>query len=126
MAATSLPMNGDDELAFPVAAGGLEHDDDEAEGGGAANAPKRKAKGGGFQAMGLTPPVYRAVMRKGYKLPTPIQRKAIPIIMSGQDVVAMARTGSGKTAAFVLPLLEKLKTHSYTVGVRAVILSPTV
>ena len=41
------------------------------------------------------------------------------------DVVAMARTGSGKTAAFLLPLFEKLKVHSYTVGVRAVILSPT-
>ena len=58
-------------------------------------------------------------------MPTPIQRKAIPIITQGKDVVAMARTGSGKTAAFLLPLFEKLKVHSYTVGVRAVILSPT-
>jgi len=58
-------------------------------------------------------------------VPTPIQRKAIPAIMGGADVVAMARTGSGKTAAFVLPLLHKLQKHSFQFGARGLILSPT-
>ena len=107
-----------DEFAFPGTT-------PEVEDGTAVAGPKRKAKSGGFQSMGLSSAVYKSIMRKGYKVPTPIQRKAIPIITQGKDVVAMARTGSGKTAAFLLPLFEKLKAHSYTVGVRAVILSPT-
>ena len=86
---------------------------------------KKKAKTGGFQSMGLNSAVYRSVMRKGYRVPTPIQRRAIPAIMAGSDVVAMARTGSGKTAAFLIPLLEKLGVHSQTVGVRGLVLSPT-
>lgn len=65
------------------------------------------------------------IARKGFKQPTPIQRKTIPLVLEGKDVVGMARTGSGKTAAFVLPMLEKLKVHSAKVGARAVILSPS-
>lgn len=49
----------------------------------------------------------RAIKRKGYRLPTPIQRKTMPLILQGLDVVGMARTGSGKTAAFVIPMFEK-------------------
>lgn len=49
----------------------------------------------------------RGIKRKGYRLPTPIQRKTLPLILQGQDVVGMARTGSGKTAAFVIPMLER-------------------
>lgn len=86
---------------------------------------KKKSKGGGFQSFGLSKPIFRAIMKQGYKLPTPIQRKSIPVIMSGKDVVAMARTGSGKTAAFLLPLLERLKVHSAKTGARGLILSPT-
>ena len=51
--------------------------------------------------------VMKGIRRKGYRLPTPIQRKAMPFILQGQDVVGMARTGSGKTAAFVLPLIDR-------------------
>ncbi|EDQ91298.1 uncharacterized protein MONBRDRAFT_20053 [Monosiga brevicollis MX1] len=80
---------------------------------------------GAFQAMGLSQAVARAINRKGYKVPTPIQRKTIPLLMAGQDVVAMARTGSGKTAAFLIPLFERLKNHSARVGIRALVLSPT-
>lgn len=82
-------------------------------------------KGGGFQAMGLNAMLLKAITRKGYSVPTPIQRKTIFVIMDDKDVVAMARTGSGKTAAFVIPMIEKLKSHSITVGARALILSPS-
>ncbi|RDD43326.1 ATP-dependent RNA helicase DDX54 [Trichoplax sp. H2] len=86
---------------------------------------RKKKKSGGFQSMGLSHVVFKGVMKKGYKLPTPIQRKTIPIIVDGRDVVAMARTGSGKTAAFLIPMFEKLKAHSSQSGARALILSPT-
>ncbi|XP_069954053.1 ATP-dependent RNA helicase DDX54 [Cherax quadricarinatus] len=88
-------------------------------------AKSRKKKSGGFQSMGLSGPVFKGIMKKGYKVPTPIQRKTIPLILEGKDVVAMARTGSGKTACFLIPLFEKLKTHSAQTGARGLILSPT-
>ena len=56
---------------------------------------------------------------------TPIQRKAIPLCISGNDISAMARTGSGKTAAFLIPTIAKLKEHSTRVGIRCVVISPT-
>ena len=86
---------------------------------------KKRSKGGGFQSLGLSQAILRAVLKKGYRVPTPIQRKAMPVILTGKDVVAMARTGSGKTAAFLIPMLEKLNVHSVTSGARALILSPT-
>ncbi|KAI2606889.1 ATP-dependent RNA helicase DBP10 [Hypoxylon fragiforme] len=86
---------------------------------------KSVKKGGGFQAMGLNANLLRAITRKGFAVPTPIQRKAIPLVMERRDVVGMARTGSGKTAAFVIPMIERLRAHSATVGARALILSPS-
>merc|ERR1719188_1421589 len=93
---------------------------------GAADGPpkkKAKVKPGSFQGLGLNPTTYKAVMKMGYNMPTPIQRKTIPIILEGQDVVAMARTGSGKTAAFLIPIVERLTSHSVSVGFRAIVLS---
>uniref|UniRef100_A0A8C4EBR4 RNA helicase n=1 Tax=Dicentrarchus labrax TaxID=13489 RepID=A0A8C4EBR4_DICLA len=86
---------------------------------------KKKKKSGGFQSMGLSYPVYKGVMKKGYKVPTPIQRKTVPVILDGKDIVAMARTGSGKTAAFLVPMFEKLKAPQAQTGARALILTPT-
>ncbi|NWT10921.1 DDX54 helicase, partial [Vireo altiloquus] len=85
---------------------------------------QKKKKSGGFQSMGLSYPVFKGIMKKGYKVPTPIQRKTIPAILRGRDVVAMARTGSGKTACFLIPMFERLKAPSQA-GARALILSPT-
>lgn len=90
-----------------------------------SKANKKGKKSGGFQSMGLSHPTHKAILQKGFKVPTPIQRKTVPVILQGQDLVGMARTGSGKTAAFVIPLIEKLKTHSAKVGARGLILSPS-
>jgi len=81
--------------------------------------------GGGFESLKLHYPLFKAIRVKGYKVPTPIQRKAIPPMLAGNDVIATARTGSGKTAAFLIPIIQKLEEHSHMVGVRAVIISPT-
>ena len=108
---------------------------------------KKNKKSGGFQAMGLgnfilsaqsinyqiyeqiftfpDPKLMRAILKRGYNIPTPIQRKTIPLILEGRDVVAMAKTGSGKTACFLIPLFEKLKQREMKNGARALILSPT-
>lgn len=89
------------------------------------NPTAKKAKAGSFASFGLSKFVLINIAKKGFKQPTPIQRKTIPLIMENRDVVGMARTGSGKTAAFVLPVIEKLKSHSAKVGARAIILSPS-
>ncbi|KAI9186451.1 hypothetical protein LWI28_017363 [Acer negundo] len=73
---------------------------------------KKKSKSGGFESLNLNLNVFRGVKRKGYKVPTPIQRKTMPLILSGLDVVAMARTGSGKAAAFLIPMLQRLNQHT--------------
>ncbi|GAU46770.1 hypothetical protein TSUD_92650, partial [Trifolium subterraneum] len=86
---------------------------------------KNNKSQGGFETLGLNPNVFRGIRRKGYKVPTPIQRKTMPLILSGVDVVAMARTGSGKTAAFLVPMLHRLNQHIPQGGVRGLILSPT-
>ncbi|KAF2356508.1 DBP10 C-terminal [Trinorchestia longiramus] len=85
----------------------------------------KKKKISGFQALGFSPVVCDGIRKMGYRCPTPIQKTAIPAILSGQDVFAMARTGSGKTACFLLPMFEALKAHSSRTGARALILEPT-
>jgi len=80
-----------------------------------------------FSKLGLSDPILKAIANMGYKTPTPIQKKAIPAILSGKDLVAAAQTGTGKTASFVLPILEKLDTeHTRRAKrIRALIISPT-
>ncbi|KAG7192575.1 ATP-dependent RNA helicase dbp10 [Scheffersomyces spartinae] len=89
------------------------------------NPEVKKAKSGTFKSFGLSQNILRNIAKRGYKNPTPIQRKSIPLLMEGRDVVGMARTGSGKTAAFTLPVVDKLRQHSAKVGIRALILSPS-
>ncbi len=77
-----------------------------------------------FTQLGLAPELVRAVERAGYKTPTPIQEQAIPIALKGGDVLGCAQTGTGKTAGFALPLLQRLGRQR-GVAPRALILAPT-
>jgi ATP-dependent RNA helicase DDX54/DBP10 len=77
------------------------------------------------QITGLNANLLKAITRKGFSVPTPIQRKTIPLVLDRKDVVGMARTGSGKTAAFVIPMIERLRAHSARFGSRALIMSPS-
>ena len=65
-----------------------------------------------FDHLGLDPELLRAVEEQGYTEPTPIQEKAIPIVLRGGDLMARAQTGTGKTAAFALPILQRMKVHA--------------
>mgnify|MGYP001563768850 FL=1 len=76
-----------------------------------------------FSSLGLPEPITRGVRAAGYSIPTPIQARAIPLILPGHDLVAAAQTGSGKTAAFLLPILARL-LHGPR-ALRALILVPT-
>jgi ATP-dependent RNA helicase RhlE len=80
-----------------------------------------------FDSLGLSPELLRAVAEQGYTQPTPIQTRVIPVVLEGRDVMAGAQTGTGKTAGFTLPLLQRLMQHTpATRGpVRALILTPT-
>ena len=77
-----------------------------------------------FAALGLSEKVLQGVRAVGYTEPTPIQLRAIPLVLSGKDVIGSAQTGTGKTAAFALPILSKLGHHQ-PAGPRALILEPT-
>jgi len=82
-----------------------------------------------FDSLGLSAEILRAVSEKGYTTPTPIQQQAIPLIMEGRDLMGGAQTGTGKTAGFTLPLLQRLmdttKPHSGRRPLRCLILTPT-
>jgi ATP-dependent RNA helicase RhlE len=80
-----------------------------------------------FDSLGLSPELLRSVAHEGYTEPTPVQTQSIPLVLAGRDVLAGAQTGTGKTAAFVLPMLQRLHA-SRPAGqrhVRALILAPT-
>ena len=81
-----------------------------------------------FSNLGLCKEILRAIKEEGYTTPTPIQSKSIPVILSKKDVLAAAQTGTGKTAGFTLPLLQRLKDSNFKdkkTQVRALILTPT-
>src|SRR5260221_8339698 len=79
-----------------------------------------------FADLGLDPDTLRAVVDSGYTIPTPIQEQAIPIVLQGRDVLGIAQTGTGKTAAFVLPMIDILaKGRAKARMPRTLILEPT-
>ena len=81
-----------------------------------------------FDSLGLSAELVRAVSDKGYSEPTPVQRQAIPVILEGRDILAGAQTGTGKTAGFTLPMLQRLSAGKPVNGqrpVRALVLTPT-
>ncbi len=81
-----------------------------------------------FDTLGLSAELLRAISEQGYNEPTPIQRSAIPVVLEGKDVLAGAQTGTGKTAGFTLPLLQRLSSSPADKGrrpVRALVLTPT-
>jgi ATP-dependent RNA helicase RhlE len=89
------------------------------------------ASASGFSALGLSDQIVRAVVAQGYTQPTPIQAQAIPVVLSGQDLLAGAQTGTGKTAGFTLPILHLLsnkvvkRSSTGKIPIRALILTPT-
>ena len=84
-----------------------------------------------FEELNLAPAIIKAVLEQGYETPTPIQAQAIPLVLNGQDLLGGAQTGTGKTAAFVLPMLHKLSSTPAPrskfggIGIRALVLTPT-
>ncbi|MDQ6859721.1 MAG: DEAD/DEAH box helicase, partial [Verrucomicrobiota bacterium] len=80
-----------------------------------------------FNSLGLDARIYQAIQEAGYTEPTPIQAAAIPEVLSGRDVIGIAQTGTGKTAAFVLPILNKLAAagDGNRRGMRALVVAPT-
>src|SRR6266446_7489644 len=78
-----------------------------------------------FTSLGLAPELVRAVADEGYEQPTPIQQEAIPLALAGRDLIGSAQTGTGKTAAFMLPILQRLSRNGVKHVLRALILVPT-
>ena len=93
-----------------------------------ARAPSKVFDLTNFTDLGLSDPILKALSEEGYANPTPIQAKAIPVVLSGVDLLGIAQTGTGKTAAFALPILDRLaraKLPPIRKGARVLVLSPT-
>ena len=84
-----------------------------------------------FADFGLDPKIQKAVSEQGYTIPTPIQAQSIPHVLAGSDLMGAAQTGTGKTAAFVLPIIQKILRHASNSAsparhpIRALVLTPT-
>ena len=81
-----------------------------------------------FEELNLIAPLLRAIADEGYVVPTPIQQQAIPQVLEGRDLLGCAQTGTGKTAAFALPILQRLSAAPRVKGrapIRTLILTPT-
>ena len=78
-----------------------------------------------FSEMNLAEPILKAVAEAGYDIPSPIQEQTIPIVLTGRDVLGCAQTGTGKTAAFALPILQNLSKRGRSGKIRALVLTPT-
>ena len=94
----------------------------------ASQLPGAYAPGMPFSTFGLEAEILRAIQQAGYLRPTPVQAAAVPKVMQGHDLIAIAQTGTGKTAAFVLPMLQRLsqwQRQGQLRGIKALILAPT-
>src|SRR3977135_4014709 len=85
---------------------------------------RRKKESMNFSQLGLAPAQLRSCESLGYTEPTPIQEQAIPVVLRGEDLIGCAETGTGKTAAFLLPIIQKM-TEKARPGVRVLVLAPT-
>jgi hypothetical protein len=82
-----------------------------------------------FNELNIAEPILRAIAEKGYTHPTPIQEKAIPVLLRGEDLLGCAQTGTGKTAAFAIPIIQQLYLDEFRVkthrNIKALVVTPT-
>ncbi|MEI6853849.1 MAG: DEAD/DEAH box helicase, partial [Bacteroidota bacterium] len=81
-----------------------------------------------FQSLNIIEPILKSIAQEGYTIPTPIQKEAIPIVLRGTDLLGCAQTGTGKTAAFAIPILQLLhanKAYDRKRKIRSLIVTPT-
>ena len=79
---------------------------------------------GSFESMGLDPRLLKAVFKVGWNTPTPVQSQGIPLALEGNDILTKAKTGSGKTAVYLIPIIQRILTRSFE-GIRAVVVVPS-